>query len=147
MDVGVYLPQLAFTWEELRTRVVECDRAGIGSLWLMDHLYPPTLPRVPSFEAWTTATALAAVTERIRIGHLVLANAFRHPALLAKMAVTLDHVSGGRLNLGLGSGSYAPEFHEAGLAFGSATERAAALDEALAIVTRLFTEERVDFEG
>jgi alkanesulfonate monooxygenase SsuD/methylene tetrahydromethanopterin reductase-like flavin-dependent oxidoreductase (luciferase family) len=147
MDVGVYLPQVAFTWEDLRARVVECDRAGIGSLWLMDHLYPPTLPRVPSFEAWTTATALAAVTERIRIGHLVLANAFRHPALLAKMAVTLDHVSGGRLNLGLGSGSYAPEFREAGVPFGSEAARAAALDEALTIVRRLFTDEVVAFEG
>ena len=87
--------------------MVACDRLGIGSVWFMDHLYPPALPRVPSFEAWTTAAALAAVTERIRLGHLVLANGLRHPALLAKMATTLDHASGGRLNLGIGSGSYA----------------------------------------
>jgi len=147
MDVGVYLPQVGFTWDELRARVVACDREGIDALWLMDHLYPPGLPQVPSFEAWTTATALAAVTERIRIGHLVLAHAFRHPALLAKMAITLDHVSGGRLNLGIGSGSYAQEFRELGLPHGSAAERAAALDEALAVVKRLFTEPVVDFAG
>jgi alkanesulfonate monooxygenase SsuD/methylene tetrahydromethanopterin reductase-like flavin-dependent oxidoreductase (luciferase family) len=147
VELGVYLPQVGFTWDELRARVVACDREGIASLWLMDHLYPPTMPGVPSFEAWTTATALAAVTERIRIGHLVLANGFRHPALLAKMAITLDHVSGGRLNLGIGSGSVAEEFREFGLPFGADAERAAALDEALVVVTRLFTEARVDFAG
>jgi alkanesulfonate monooxygenase SsuD/methylene tetrahydromethanopterin reductase-like flavin-dependent oxidoreductase (luciferase family) len=147
MDVGIYLPQVGFTWDELRTRVVACDRAGIPSVWLMDHLYPPAMPHVPSFEAWTTATALAALTERIRIGHLVLANAFRHPALLAKMAVTLDHVSGGRLDVGLGSGSWLQEFREFGLPFGSAAVRAAQLDEALTVVKRFFIEEVVDFAG
>jgi len=147
VDVGVYLPQVGFTWDELRTRIVACDREGIETVWLMDHLYPPGMPHVPSFEAWTTATALAALTERIRIGHLVLAHAFRHPALLAKMAITLDHVSGGRLNLGLGSGSYAQEFRELGLAFGSDAARAEALDESLTIVKRLFTEPMVDFAG
>jgi alkanesulfonate monooxygenase SsuD/methylene tetrahydromethanopterin reductase-like flavin-dependent oxidoreductase (luciferase family) len=147
MHVGVYLPQAGFAWDELRARAVACDRAGIASLWLMDHLYPPAMPGVPSFEAWTTATALAAATERIRIGHLVLANGFRHPALLAKMAITLDHTSGGRLDLGLGSGSWAQEFREHGLPFGSEATRASELDEALTIVKRLFTEERVDFAG
>ena len=116
-DVGVYLPQVGFTWDELRDRVRLCDREGIPSVWFMDHLYPPGLPSVPSFEAWTTATALAAATERIRLGHLVLANGFRHPALLAKMAVTLDHASGGRLDLGLGTGSYPDEFARFGVDF------------------------------
>ena len=60
MDVGVYLPQVGFTWDELRARVLACDELGIHSVWFMDHLYPPTLPQVPSFEAWTTAAALAA---------------------------------------------------------------------------------------
>jgi alkanesulfonate monooxygenase SsuD/methylene tetrahydromethanopterin reductase-like flavin-dependent oxidoreductase (luciferase family) len=147
MNVGVYLPQVGFAWDDLAARVVACDRAGIESVWLMDHLYPPGMPNVPAFESWTTATALAAMTERIRIGHLVLANALRHPALVAKMAVTLDHVSHGRLNLGLGSGSVAQELREFGLPFGSDGERAAALDEALTIIKRLFTDERVDFEG
>jgi alkanesulfonate monooxygenase SsuD/methylene tetrahydromethanopterin reductase-like flavin-dependent oxidoreductase (luciferase family) len=139
MDVGVYLPQVGFSWGELRDRVVACDRA--------DHLQPPGMPDVPSFEGWTTAAALAGATERIRLGHLVLANGFRHPALLAKMAVTLDHASGGRLNLGIGSGSWAPEFHAAGLPFPPAAERAAALDETLTVLRRLFTEDRVDFAG
>src|SRR5262245_18676805 len=141
MDIGLYLPQVACTWDELRTRVQRCDREGIASVWFMDHLYPPMLPGVPSFEAWTTATALAATTERIRLGHLVLANGFRHPALVAKMAITLDHVSAGRVSLGLGSGSWAQEFAEFGLPFGSVGSRAQALDEALMVIRRLFTED------
>jgi alkanesulfonate monooxygenase SsuD/methylene tetrahydromethanopterin reductase-like flavin-dependent oxidoreductase (luciferase family) len=138
---------VGFTWADLRARVVACDRLGIGSVWLMDHLYPPGLPAVPSFEAWTAATALAAVTERIRIGHLVLANGFRHPAVLAKMAVTLDHASGGRLDLGLGSGSVAEEFRAYGLPFPPAAERAARLDEALAVLRALFTAPTASFAG
>jgi len=147
MDVGVYLPQVGFAWDDYRARVVACDREGIESIWLMDHLYPPGMPNVPSFEAWTAATALAAITERIRIGHLVLAHAFRHPALLAKMAITLDHVSGGRLNLGIGSGSYPDEFRQLGLPHGSAATRAAELDEALAILKRCFVEPTVALTG
>jgi len=147
MDVGVYLPQVGFTWDELRTRVLACDELGIHSVWFMDHLYPPTLPQVPSFEAWTTAAALAGATERVRLGHLVLCNGFRHPAVLAKMAITLDHASGGRFELGIGSGSYAPEFAEFGLPFPPAAERAARLGETLEVVTRLFAEERASFDG
>ena len=147
VEIGVYLPQVGLAWEELRARVVACDRLGIHSVWFMDHLYPPGLPRVPSFEAWTTATALAAVTERVRLGHLVLANGFRHPALLAKMATTLDHVSGGRLDLGIGSGSWAPEFTQFGLDFPNEAARAARLGEALQVLRLLFSEEAPSFDG
>ena len=147
MEIGVYLPQVSITWEDLRATVQACDALGIDSVWFMDHLYPPTLPHVPSFEAWTTAAALAPVTERIRFGHLVLCNGFRHPALLAKMAITLDHASGGRLALGLGSGSYAPEFAEFGMPFPSARERAVRLDEALTVIRSLFTDASSSFEG
>lgn len=145
--IGVYLPQVGFTWQQLRERVVACDRLGIDSVWFMDHLYPPGLPTVPSFEAWTTAAALAGVTERVRLGHLVLCNGFRHPALLAKMAITLDHASGGRLDLGLGTGSYAPEFEQFGMPFPSARERAGRLEEAVAMIRLLFTEEAATFRG
>src|SRR2546427_8736510 len=124
IDIGVYLPQVGFSWDELRARVVFCDRLGIPSVWFMDHLYPPGLPTVPSFEAWTTAAALAGVTERVRLGHLVLANGFPHPPLLAKMAVTLDYASGGRLELGPGSGSPAPAGARVRPAFPEAAQRA-----------------------
>jgi alkanesulfonate monooxygenase SsuD/methylene tetrahydromethanopterin reductase-like flavin-dependent oxidoreductase (luciferase family) len=147
LDVGVYLPQIGMTWDELRARAIECDELGISSVWLMDHLYPPGLPRVPSFEAWTAVTALAAATKRVRFGHLVLCNGFRHPALLAKMAITLDHASGGRLDLGIGSGSYRPEFEQFGFDFGDEPERAARLGEALEVLKRLFTEAVASFDG
>ena len=79
---SVYLPQVGLTWEQLPS----AWRRATGSVsirWFMDHFYPPA-PAVPSFEAWTTAAALATATERVRLGHLVLCNAFRHPALLAR---------------------------------------------------------------
>ena len=145
--IGVYLPQVGFSWPELRDRVVACDRLGIDAVWFMDHLYPPGMPGVPSFEAWTTAAALAGVTERVHLGHLVLANGFRHPALLAKMATTLDHASGGRLDLGIGSGSYASEYAEFGLPFPDAGSRAEQLDEALQVLRLLFTEAAPTFAG
>jgi alkanesulfonate monooxygenase SsuD/methylene tetrahydromethanopterin reductase-like flavin-dependent oxidoreductase (luciferase family) len=145
--IGVYLPQVGLTWEQLRERVVACDRLGIESVWFMDHLYPPGLAAVPSFEAWTTAAALATATERVRLGHLVLCNGFRHPALLAKMAITLDHASGGRLDLGLGSGSYAPEFEQFGMSFPSERVRAEQLGEALCVIRLLFTEDAPSFRG
>jgi alkanesulfonate monooxygenase SsuD/methylene tetrahydromethanopterin reductase-like flavin-dependent oxidoreductase (luciferase family)/ribosomal protein S18 acetylase RimI-like enzyme len=147
IEIGVYLPQVGFSWDELHDRVRLCDREGIHSVWFMDHLYPPGMPTVPAYEAWTTAAALATRTERIRLGHLVLANGFRHPALLAKMATTLDHASAGRLDLGIGSGSYPPEYAEFGLGFPRERERAERLDEALQVLKLLFTETAPSFAG
>ncbi len=144
---GIYLPQVGFSYEELLERALACEDLGIDTLWLMDHLYPPELPDVPSFEAWTLATALLARTTRLRVGHLVLSATFRHPALLAKMATSLDVLSGGRLELGLGSGSYAPEHERAGIAFGSPRERALLLRETLEILTRAFRGARCDYDG
>lgn len=147
VEFGIYLPQVGFTWDELRERALLCEELGFGSLWLMDHLYPPELPDVPSFEGWTTATALLAQTTRLRIGHLVLSATFRPPALLAKMATSLAAISGGRLELGLGSGSYRAEHQRAGIAFGSAAERAARLADTLEVVRRAFDWPRVDYLG
>jgi alkanesulfonate monooxygenase SsuD/methylene tetrahydromethanopterin reductase-like flavin-dependent oxidoreductase (luciferase family) len=147
VEIGVYLPQVGLAWAELRARVMECDRLGIPSVWFMDHLYPPGQPAIPSFEAWTTASALASVTERIRLGHLVLANGFRHPALLAKMASTLDHASGGRLDLGIGTGSWAEEFAQFGIDFPDADERAARLGEAIEVLRLLFTQDAPSYDG
>jgi alkanesulfonate monooxygenase SsuD/methylene tetrahydromethanopterin reductase-like flavin-dependent oxidoreductase (luciferase family) len=147
VEAGVYLPQVGMNWAELRATVQLCDELGIHSVWFMDHLYPPMLPQVPSFEAWTCAAALMPLTERLRFGHLVLCNGFRHPALLAKMAITLDHASGGRLDLGIGSGSYAPEFAAFGLPFPSPRERAAQLGEALEVIDRLMREASASFDG
>jgi alkanesulfonate monooxygenase SsuD/methylene tetrahydromethanopterin reductase-like flavin-dependent oxidoreductase (luciferase family) len=147
LEFGIYLPQVGFSYEELRERALLCEELGIHSLWFMDHLYPPEMPQVPSFEAWTLATALLAQTTRLRIGHLVLSNTFRHPALLAKMATSLDVISGGRLELGLGSGSYAEEHARAGIPWRRAAQRARELDEALSILTSMFREPTTSFAG
>jgi alkanesulfonate monooxygenase SsuD/methylene tetrahydromethanopterin reductase-like flavin-dependent oxidoreductase (luciferase family) len=113
----------------------------------MDHLYPPELPAVPSFEAWTVAASILAHTTTLRVGHLVTSNTFRHPALLAKMATSVDVISGGRLELGLGSGSYPPEHERAGIPWPSFAKRSSELGEALEIITSMFRNETTTFKG
>jgi len=147
IDFGIYLPQVAMSFEQLLDRALECERLGFDSLWLYDHLYSPGQPDKPSLEAWTLATALLARTSRLRVGQLVLCNNFRHPALLAKMATTLDVISAGRLELGLGSGSVELEHEQAGMDWGSARVRSERLGEALEIITRMFTGSATTFEG
>lgn len=146
-EIGVYLPQMGFTYEQMLHRTRRCEELGIDSLWLYDHLYGPGAPDYPSLEAWTLATALLSSTERIRIGHMVLCNQFRHPAVLAKMVTTLDQISAGRLQLGLGSGSIEDEHDRVGLPWGSFRERSERLGETLEILTQAFTVERIDFSG
>ena len=85
-EIGIYLPQLGFSYDDILHRALRYEELGIDSLWLYDHLYAPGVPDYPSLEAWTLATALLSRTERIQVGHMVLCNQFRHPAVLAKMA-------------------------------------------------------------
>ncbi|MCK0177400.1 LLM class flavin-dependent oxidoreductase [Mycolicibacterium sp. F2034L] len=146
-DVGVYVPQIGLSYADVLHRALRCEELGIGSLWLYDHLYGPGAPDYPSLEAWTLATALLSRTDRLDVGHLVLCNQFRHPALLAKMATTLDQISAGRLRLGLGSGSIADEHHRMGMDWGSFAERSERLGETLEILQQAFTAERIDFAG
>lgn len=146
-EFGIYLPQLAISFEDILDRALCCESLGYDSFWLYDHLYGPGLPDLPSLEGWTLATALLARTSRLRVGHLVNCNNFRHPALLAKMATTLDVISGGRVELGLGSGSVEQEHLEAGLPWGTIGERSERLGEALEIITRMFASPRTTFEG
>jgi alkanesulfonate monooxygenase SsuD/methylene tetrahydromethanopterin reductase-like flavin-dependent oxidoreductase (luciferase family) len=147
LDVGVYVPQMGFTYSDLLHRALRCEELGIGSVWLYDHMYGPGAPTIPSLEAWTLATALLARTERLRVGHMVLCNQFRHPAVLAKMATTLDQISDGRLELGLGSGSISDEHQRMGLPWRTFRERSERLAEALEMLTQAFADERIDFAG
>lgn len=146
-EIGVYLPHMGLSFDETLVRTRRCEDLGIDSLWLYDHLYGPGMPEYPSMEAWTLATALLASTDRIRVGHMVLCNQFRHPVTLAKMATTLDQISGGRLSLGIGSGSIEDEHRRAGLAWGTFAERSGRLAETLQILDQAFAEERIDFAG
>ena len=147
VQFGIYVPQVGYSYEQMLQRARKAEEVGFDSLWVYDHLYAPMLEHQPAFEGWTIATALLANTTRLRVGHMVLCNTFRHPALLAKMATTLDVISGGRLDFGIGSGSWAPEHAQIGIEWGTIRERSARLAEALEIITSMFTNERTSFAG
>ncbi|HZJ27668.1 MAG TPA: TIGR03560 family F420-dependent LLM class oxidoreductase [Acidimicrobiia bacterium] len=147
IEFGIYVPQVAFDYPDMVHRARRCESLGFASLWLYDHLWAPGLPAAPSLEGWTLATALLTETTSLRVGHMVLCNNFRHPALLARMATTLDVISNGRLDIGIGSGSVADEHDQTGLAWGSIAERSERLGEALEILTRMFDGGPTTFEG
>ncbi len=134
-------------WEELVRRWRLYEELGFDSVWDCDHYVQPSRPHGPYFEGWTLLAALAAITSRIRIGVLVSCNTFRHPALLAKEAVTVDHISNGRLELGLGAGWYEPEHAMFGIPFPPAAELVGRFEEAVEIIDRLMRSEEVSFEG
>jgi FMNH2-dependent dimethyl sulfone monooxygenase len=134
------------TFDETVRFARHAEAAGLDSLWVFDHLIFRTAdePDEGIREAWTTKTALAAVVPRVEIGSLVMCASFRHPALMAKMAATLDDLSGGRVILGLGSGWYEPEYDAFGLPFDHRVSRFA---EDLEITARLLRGERLTFDG
>jgi len=134
-------------FETLVERWQYFERLGFDSAWDCDHFNQPSRPDGPYFEGWTLLAALAARTERIRVGVLVSSNTFRHPALLAQQAVTLDHVSNGRLELGLGAGWFVPEHESFGLPFPQPGERVDRFREAVEIVDSLLRHETTTFEG
>lgn len=134
-------------WQTLVERWKLYEELGFDSVWDCDHYVQPEQPHGPYFEGWTLLAALAALTSRIRIGVLVSCNTFRHPALLAKQAVTVDHISDGRLELGLGAGWYEPEHAMYGIELPLPGERVARLEEAVALVDKLLRSDVVTFPG
>lgn len=136
------------TWPEMRDAAIAAEAAGFDSLWTDDHLINDMgEPEIPVFEGWTTLAAWAVVTSRPRLGLLVGAAPLRDPGLLAKSAITVDHISGGRVTLGLGSGWFAQEYERFGIGFGDGEERADRLDELATVVRRLLDGERVTHHG
>ncbi|HET7676902.1 MAG TPA: LLM class flavin-dependent oxidoreductase [Candidatus Limnocylindrales bacterium] len=149
LKLGI-LPWVQSTdWPELSSIARQVDRLGYDYLLVWDHLYAIFGdPYQPIYEGWTTLGALATITERARIGLMVGANTFRNPALVAKSAVTLDHVSGGRAILGLGGAWFGLEHEAHGLDFGSGFgERLDRLDEACSIVRPLLDGQEVTHDG
>ena len=134
------------TWSELRDAAQRVEALGYDSLWLPDHLIAWE-DAVPRLEAWEALAGLATVTTRMRVGPLVSPITFRHPAVLAKMAVTLDHISGGRVILGLGAGGLAEEHRQFGFHLGSARERGERLEEAARLIRSLLNGTVSDFAG
>ncbi len=134
------------TYSQLREVAHAAERAGLDSIWVYDHLLfrSPGEPTTGIYECWSMLAALAADTSRVEIGTIVLAIPFRNPALLAKMAATVDEVSGGRLILGIGAGWNEPEFDAFGIPF---DHRVGRFEEALHVILPLLREGRVDFHG
>lgn len=143
-----YWPNPAQDFETVLGLCQHAERTGWDGIWYADHFMPNAEDTsAPWPEGWTTLTALAALVPRVRVGTLVLGNTYRHPAVLAKMAVTLDHICGGRLTLGLGAGWQENEHRQYGIEFSDVPGRLARLDEACEVITRLLREEKANFAG
>jgi alkanesulfonate monooxygenase SsuD/methylene tetrahydromethanopterin reductase-like flavin-dependent oxidoreductase (luciferase family) len=147
---GAQLWSQQTSWPAFRDAALAAEAAGWDSVWTWDHLFAIFGPwEQPIFEGWSTLAAVGAVTSRVRLGLMVGANTFRNPGLTAKLATTLDHVSGGRAVLGIGGAWFEREHEGLGIAeFGSSVgERLDRLDESVMLLRRLLDGERVSHEG
>ena len=143
-----FWPTPSLPYQDVIQLARHAEQTGWDGLWYADHFMPNAEDTsVPWPEAWTTLSAVAAVVPRIRIGTLVTGNTYRHPAVLAKMAATLDHISDGRVVLGLGSGWQENEHRQYGIEFYTVNERLARLEEACQVIKALYNEEKANFTG
>jgi len=145
---GIQTGQQGVAWEDLLELWRKADAWGYDSLWNFDHFYPIFAdPEGECMEAWTTLAALGQATTRARIGCLVNGNTYRHPCLTAKMAASLDRITNGRLNLGLGAGWFELEHQSFGIDFKTVRGRLDALDEACQIIRGMFTQPKTTLRG
>ena len=143
-----FWPAPAQDFETVLELARHAETTGWDGVWYADHFMPNAEDTsAPWPECWVTLSALAPLVPRLRLGTLVCGNTYRHPAVLAKMAATLDHVSGGRFVLGLGAGWQENEHRQYGIPFHTTRERLERLDEACAVIKALYTQEKSDFEG
>lgn len=149
INLGLVPAAAPLPYADLRDLAHRVERLGFDSLWIADHLLyrrpdRPSEPDTGPLEGWTTLTALGAEVGRLQLGPFVAAVPFRNPAVLAKMAVTLHEISGGRLVLGLGAGILEPEFRAFGIGFEDRFDR---FEEALSVIASLLRSGRVDHRG
>jgi len=141
-------PQFGFTFSEITDLAKEAERLGFTAMWASDHLlWDAKSERRNCFDVWALMPALAAVTSKLRLGTLVTCNSYRYPAVLAKTAACVDHISNGRLELGIGAGWKDVEYKAYGIPFPPAGTRLAQLDEAVQLIKLLWTKERASFKG
>jgi alkanesulfonate monooxygenase SsuD/methylene tetrahydromethanopterin reductase-like flavin-dependent oxidoreductase (luciferase family) len=145
---GLFLSQASKSLAQVQDEFGTAEELGFDTAYLVDHLVDTDgPPDRPCLESWTLLAGLATMTRRIRLGVLVTSNTFRHPALLLKSAVTVDHLSGGRLILGLGTGWHEDEHRRYGIPLPPPSERVDRLEEALEVITRLMAAETTTYEG
>jgi alkanesulfonate monooxygenase SsuD/methylene tetrahydromethanopterin reductase-like flavin-dependent oxidoreductase (luciferase family) len=147
MSFHLFLPQMRMPVDVVVDRALAAEAAGFEGIALMDHLAPPMAAQHDMWEAMTIATWLLARTQSLVVGHLVLCDPLRHPAVLARQASTLDHASGGRYELGIGWGSVPDELDAFGVGAAPARERVARLAESLDVMRALWTGEPVTYDG
>ncbi len=149
VQFGLQLWPQRTTWPEYRESALAAEAAGWDSIWTWDHLLAIQGPwDQPILDGWSLVTAAAAITRRVRVGMMVSANTFRNPALTAKMATTLDHISNARAVLGIGGAWFEREHEAFGIEFGATTgERLDRLEEAVPLMRRLLDGERFSHEG
>jgi alkanesulfonate monooxygenase SsuD/methylene tetrahydromethanopterin reductase-like flavin-dependent oxidoreductase (luciferase family) len=145
---GLFLSQASRGWADMLEDFLLAEELGFDHAWLVDHLVDTDgTPEDGCLEGWTLLAAIAAKTERIRLGVLVSSNTFRNPALLLKEAVTVDHISGGRLILGIGTGWHEDEHHRYGIDLPAAPERVDRFEEAVELITLLMHQDRTTYTG
>ena len=152
MKFGAQLANYSTTWEDTLSTIKVIESGPWHSLWFSDHFLIPlpgaNLDHLPALESWSMITATAVVTNRVKLGILVTGNTYRNPALLAKMAATVDQISNGRLILGIGASWYKREHEAFGWEFPSVRERCDRLEEAVELIKKLFTAEGpIDYNG
>ena len=144
---GALLRQADNRWSSIAEAARIADDVGFHAIHFIDHLLAIPNPESDILESWTTMTACAARTRRVRVSANVLCNSFRSPALLAKMGATLDQISGGRFELAIGAGWHEPEYRAYGFDFPSPGTRIDQLGEAVRLIKQLWTGEEVNFAG
>jgi alkanesulfonate monooxygenase SsuD/methylene tetrahydromethanopterin reductase-like flavin-dependent oxidoreductase (luciferase family) len=147
VEFYVFLPQMRMTFDGIVSKAEAAEASGFRGMAFMDHMVPPLAATHPMHEAFITATVVAARTQHLRVGHLVLCDSFRNPAVLAREALALDHASGGRFDLGIGSGSVVSEFEPYGIPTLSGPDRVRRLGETLQVLRALWSGHTVDFDG
>ena len=152
MKIGASVASYTTTWDDIHAAIDTLEAGRWDSLWFPDHFIPPQAWKgaqdEPIYEAWTLIAAAAGMTQKLRLGHLVTGNTYRNPALLAKMATTVDQVSHGRLTLSIGAAWFKREHEAYGWEYPSMRERQDRFEEACALIRALFTADGpVDFEG
>lgn len=152
LGYGVQIACDGMRWPECLEIAQAAERLGYASVWVPDHYVSTPDARIPDargplLDGWTTLAALAQATERVRLGPLVSSATFRNPGVLAKLGATIDHISGGRLEMGMGAGWFEFEHSSLGIPFPPVGRRLKQLEEAIQIVKALWTRDAVDFQG